>query len=124
MTKTVSGKAITPNMLHNYLRNLVNQFFKILPIRESEEGTLITYMQSLQVELLGFNELMVAIKDDQRLLSLISILQYLIDNPECPIPVVRREVFRAISLCNKLDTEYGFVSSQDGGAPNESLGNV
>ena len=124
MTNTIVGKPITPEMLHNYLRNLVNQFFKILPIRESEERTLVTYMQSLQSELLGFNELMIAIKDDQRLLSLISILQYLIDNPESPVSIVRREVFRAISLCNKLDAEYGFVSSPSGGAANESMGNV
>ena len=41
-------------VLSNYLRNLVNLFFKILPIRESEEPSLTSYMVSLQTELIGF----------------------------------------------------------------------
>ena len=38
------------SILNNYLRNLVNLFFKILPIRESEEPSLVAYMTSLQAE--------------------------------------------------------------------------
>ena len=97
---------ISAEVLHNYFRNLVNHFFKILPIREQNEESLTTYMQSLQAELLGCKGLMSAIQNDASYLTLLSILQYLIDNPECTVREVKREVFRAISICNKLKAQY------------------
>lgn len=106
MIDTILNKQLSERSLHNYFRNLVNQFFKILPLKENDEDTLPTYMRSLQFELLGFRELVVEIRDDQRIISLISILQYLIDHPEVAVITVRREVFKAISICNKLDAEY------------------
>lgn len=93
-------------LLKNYISSLVNHFFKILPIRENGESSLDTYMRSLQAELLGCAELIQAIHDDALFVTLISILQYLIDTPDCPVPVVKREVFRAISICNKLKERY------------------
>ena len=80
--------------------------FKILPLKESGERSLETYMKSLQAEHLGGNALVEAIHDDSMFLSLASILQYLIDNPDCDVVFVRREVFRAISICNKLREKY------------------
>ena len=93
-------------VLSNYLHTLINLFFKILPLKESGERSLETYMKSLQAELLGCNALVEAIHDDSMFLSLASILQYLIDNPDCDVVFVRREVFRAISICNKLREKY------------------
>ena len=55
---------------------------------------------------MGCQELLTAVKEDSQLLSLISILQYLIDNPECDFADMRREVFKAISICNKLQAKY------------------
>ena len=55
---------------------------------------------------LGCRALVVAIHEDSLFLSLISILQYLIDHPESDVAFVRREVFRAISICNKLKERY------------------
>ena len=89
-------------VLSNYFRSLINCFFKILPIWESGEGSLSIYMKSLQAELLGCE----AIHEDPLFLSLIAILQYFIDNPSCEISTVKREVFRAISICNKLKARY------------------
>ena len=97
---------VDAEVLHNYFRNLVNHFFKILPIREQNEESLTTYMQSLQAELLGCKGLVSAIQNDASYLTLLSILQYLIDNPECTVREVKREVFRAISICNKLKAQY------------------
>lgn len=102
MIDTTVGTPVSPELLHNYFKNLVNQFFKILPIRESEESSLITYMQSLRAELLGCQELIGELRNDASYLTLLAILQYLIDNPECPVYEVKREVFKAISVCNKL----------------------
>ena len=106
MIATTAGIPIDSEILHNYFRNLVNHFFKILPIREQKEESLTTYMQSLQAELLGCRELVSAIHNDAAYLTLLSILQYLIDNPECTVREVKREVFRAISICNKLKAQY------------------
>lgn len=106
MIETAIGVPFDSVMLNNYFHTLVNLFFKILPMKESGEETLIVYMKSLQAELLGCKELIDIIHNDSLLLTLVSILQYLIDTPECDIKAVKREVFRAISICNKLKSKY------------------
>lgn len=102
---TVTGLSIPNEMVGNYLGGLVNQFFKILPIKESGEPSLKEFMSSLQLELIGFKDLMSELKNDSMYLSLLSILQYLIDN-DCETGIVRREVFKAISICKKLRKKY------------------
>ena len=106
MLPTTAGIPIDAALLSNYLRTLVNLFFKILPIWESGERSIGTYMRSLQAELLGCRELIIAVHSDPMFLTLVSILQYLIDHPACEVSVVKREVFRAISICNKLKAKY------------------
>lgn len=106
MIDTVIGIPITDELICNYFKSLVNSFFKILPIRENGEKTLPVYIQSLQAELLGSKELIIGLNNNPNFLTLISILQYLRDNPDCPIQDVKREVFRAISICNKLKAQY------------------
>lgn len=95
-----------PKLVGNYLATLVNLFFKILPMREKDEPSLLAYEKSLQAELLGCQALMHRVGYDARYLTLLSILQFLIDNPDCPVSEVRREVFKAISICNKLKQTY------------------
>ena len=102
MIKTALGEEFDSILLRNYLTNLVNMFFKILPMREQNEATLVTYMQSLQRELFGCKGFIIEIGCDHSFVSLLCILQFLIDNPYCPVADVKREVFRAISLCNRL----------------------
>lgn len=104
--ETTTGAQIESSVINNYFRSLVNNFFKILPMREQNEKSLITYMQSLQVELLGCGGLICIIQKDPLYLTLLSILQYMIDTPECSVREVRREVFRAISICNKLKAKF------------------
>ena len=106
MIQTTTNIPISNELLCNYLKNLVNLFFKILPIREKEEPSLKSYMQSLQIELLGSKELIIALRNDPYYLTLLSILQFFIDNPDCEVYIVKREVFRAISICNKLKSKY------------------
>lgn len=103
---TSAGTPLESKALQNYLSGLVNKIFKILPIREKEDHTLCVYMRSLQVELLGFRVLIEAIECDHRYTSILSILQYLIDNPCLEVFEYKREVFKAISLCNKLIEIY------------------
>lgn len=106
MIWTTTGATMSAAVLDNYLRSLINLFFKILPLKESGERSLEIYMKSLQAELLGCNALVKAIHDDSMFLSLVAILQYLIDTPDCEVSFVKREVFRAISICNKLKEKY------------------
>ena len=106
MVETTAGSGISYNMLKRYLRNLVNRFFKILPLKENNEESLDTYIRSLQAELIGCYDLVVLLHDDPLYLSLLAILQYLIDCPDCEVEIVKREVFGAISICNKLSAKY------------------
>ena len=98
---------ITRYSLKNYMRSLVDRFFKILPLWEDGEETLPEYLDSMLIELSGFRSMMFALHHDQDYVTLIAIVQYLIDNPETSARVVKREVFRAISVCNKLSAKYG-----------------
>ena len=99
--ESLDGKA-----LKNYLCSLINLFYKILPIWESGEKSIGVYMRSLQAELLGCQNLIEALHNDAQFVTLVSILQYLIDHPEVEHEVVKREVFRAISICEKLQRRY------------------
>lgn len=101
----VDGYDIPDRLFENYIRSLVNQFFKILPIRENEEPTLTEYMKNLQIELLGNKGLIVKLENDPQYLTLISILQYMIQN-DCDVPTTRSQVFKAISICNRLKSKY------------------
>ena len=92
--------------MRKYIRGLVDRFFKILPLWENNEESLPTYLDSLLIELKGFNGLMYVLNDDRDYVSLLAILQYLIDNPDTNTNVVKREIFRAISICNKLRAKY------------------
>lgn len=104
---TTVGIEIPQQAVGKYLGGLVNQFFKILPIKESGDPSLTKFIHSLQVEMLGFHGLIVAMDNDPMYLSLLSILQYIIDHEDCEVPVVKREVFKAISICRKLQKKYG-----------------
>lgn len=107
MSVTTNTGAELPNVLFkNYFRNLVNRFFKILPMRENEEESLDVYMKSLQIELLGCESFIPGLQKNSMYLSLLSILQYLIDTPDCTVDDTKREVFSAISMCYKLKALY------------------
>lgn len=100
-----SSSQIPVSMLGNYLDMLVNAFYKILPLSEENEPSRITYMVSLQAELIGCKNVMMLLENDGRYLSLIAILQYLI-NTTCDHESIKREVFKAISICKKLKVQY------------------
>ena len=106
MVETTKGIHVSKEMVYNYFSALVNHFFKILPMFESGEDTFPTYLESLQVELLGCKDLICSIGNDPYYLVLLSILEYFINNPDITKTVVKREVFRAISICNRLKFSY------------------
>lgn len=104
--KTVYEDSLDRKMLYNYFSVLVNRFFKILPIREQENESYTIYVKSLLSELLGCKGLVYALDNDPDFTTLLFILQYLADNGDVEVSSVRREVFRSISICNKLKSRY------------------
>lgn len=111
--ETNSGCKIDSELLKDYFRSLINQFFKILPLREMNEPSITVYMESLQMELLGCKELIGSVGNDGLFLSLASILQGLMNNPEADVLIVRREVFKAISVCNRLIAKYARLEAKE-----------
>lgn len=106
MVDTRTNIKVDNDLVHSYFKSLVNNFFKILPMRENEESSLPTYLDSLQSELMGCGSFIPELEKESQFLSLLAILQYLIDYPDEPVKKVRREVFKAISICNRLKTKY------------------
>lgn len=92
-------------VVQRYMKGLIGQFYKILPIKESGEPSLDKYMESLQRELIGCHSLIKALQYDELYMSLLAILQYLIEN-DCDTDVVKCEVFKAITICKKLHRKY------------------
>lgn len=92
-------------VVQRYMKGLIGQFYKILPIKESGEPSLDKYMESLQRELIGCYSLIEALQYDELYMSLLAILQYLIEN-DCETDVVKCEVFKAITICKKLHRKY------------------
>lgn len=103
---TIYESQLQTEAMYNYLTVLVNRIFKILPIREQEEDSLSTYLQSLLAEVLGCGCLVCEMKNDPDYIILVSVLQYLADHAGIEVKQVRREVFKAISICNKLKSNY------------------
>ena len=99
---TITGDQINSVLLERYLHNLVNRFFKILPMREKDEQSLNAYMVNLRDELLGCQSLVPDIKESSLFPSLLFILQSLINRDEYSVSEVKCKVFAAISICNKL----------------------
>lgn len=104
--ETIKGVELDGAVINNYFRSLVNLFFKILPIWESGDGSVSTYMETLQSEVLGCRSLISTFNNDGRFLTLAAILQDLIDHPEYSHAKVRKTVFDAITVCNRLRASY------------------
>ena len=115
MTTSI-GVEFSDATVEQYVKSLVGQFYKILPIKESGSKSFSKYVKSFQRELIGCKSLVCAFNNDGQFLSLLSILQYLSDNDNCETAIVRVEVFKAIDICKKLQSRY-FMNA--GGAKDE-----
>lgn len=91
--------------VNKYLQFLINQFFKILPMKENNEQSLNKYIHSLQRELVGCQEIFPDFSNNESFISLISILEYIMNhNPDTSI--VKSDVFKAISICKRISKNY------------------
>ena len=95
-----------PNKLFcNYLSYLIDKVYKILPLKESETETLQSYLNSLQIELIGSTQLIDVLKDDPKFLTLLNTIQYFISN-ESDHKTYKREVFKCIRIIESLQNKY------------------
>lgn len=97
---------VTKDVLANYFKHIVGGFFKILPMWESGEPTLPSYIDSFLIELAGCRGVVGRIGDEAEFLSMLSILQYLSEHPALSVDIVRREVFKAIRLSDCVRDRY------------------
>ena len=104
---TKYGTEISRKMTVSRVDELINQFYKILPMKENGSTTLTQYISSLLREMLGMKELMLEWHEDGWYVSLCGILQHLLDNPGCGTDVVRSDVFKAINMIKLLQKKYG-----------------
>ena len=105
--ETSIGAPVDARLLANYFRTLVNQVYKILPMRESGQQSLSKYVWRLEAELLGCNDLFPSVREDSYFASLLGILHFLSESIEdCQPQKVKQLVFEAISLCGKLRDRY------------------
>lgn len=100
------SRVISPAYIRYYFLNLVNAFYKILPMAENREPTRYEYMQSLRREMLGMRGLIEALDHNTGFLTLLSILTYFIDNPDCEDDIIKSDVFKAISICKRIAKTY------------------
>ena len=110
IVETMSGISIDGSLVRNYFENLVGLYFKILPLYEEGEESLRIYMEELRDELEASSHIIKCVGSDSMFMSLIVILQCLIDRVEDPYFTkleVKRKVFNAISICHKLADRYG-----------------
>ena len=108
--ETSVGETLSAGLIENYFRNLVNQIYKILPMREHETASLGKYIWRLEAELIGGQSLILAIREDAYFASLVNILQYLSEHSDsCSVDQVKQLVFEGISICEKLLARYGKV---------------
>jgi hypothetical protein len=90
----------------NYLDFLIGKIFKILPISEDSFDTLQVYLESLQIELLGSQNLIKVLREDNEFLTLLSILEYFLNTKDISNEIYKREVFKCIDIIKKIKTKY------------------
>lgn len=99
---------VTDRLFENYLDRLVPRFFKIMALNDDKNPTLNDYLKRMQRELTGSKNLINVLNDDARFMTLISTLQFFIDNG-----VVNSDVKNCISISQELKRYYFPIESSD-----------
>ena len=92
--ETKYGYDISQEVIKQNMTRLVNQLWKIIPMRENNEDW-ARQLETVKLEVAGLNEIFV---QDPRFLQLLSKLEGLQIEQDIEFPVYRKTVFEAISL--------------------------
>lgn len=93
---TKYGK-ISDKTYKDYKVKLINNIYKILPMKEEKTDTINVYIESVLYELVGMEKVLY---EAGEICSIISVLENLITEQD--LKIVKREVFRAISLVKRM----------------------
>ena len=97
--------AIPNKLFLNYLNFLVGKLYKILPMFENKDKTLIKYLKNLQIELTGNLDLIEELKYDGNLQTILNNVEYIIQNnitkKEC-----KNIVFNSINIVKNIQNKY------------------
>lgn len=93
-----------------YFNHLINETFKILPlkeeaIRDKNNENLISYLSGFRAELMGFTFLFEISKQDPIVFSLLSKIEFLL-NEEYDKKLCKKEVFDCISIIERIRDKY------------------
>lgn len=97
-------------IIFSYLETLKNRLFKIIPLFEENNEGIYKYIDSLLFELYGMIYVVEGFEDNSMFLSLIATLESLLDESlvaEYNIPLIRREVFKCLSIIKKIQQKVG-----------------
>lgn len=112
--ETSIGLPVSDKLISNYFSTLVNQVFKILPMRELSQPSLPKYIWRLEAELIGNRMLLPSVHEDSYFASLLGILHYLGEcGLSCQPGRVKQLVFEAINICEKLKARYSDDSCEE-----------
>ena len=89
---------IPVNLHINYMDNLINRVFKILPLKEENSDTVEAYITNLLYELTGNKELIIYLNNDSRYETILSNLQKLLSQDTN----YRALVFNTITLITQI----------------------
>jgi hypothetical protein len=98
--------AIPVELFSNYLEYLISQVYKILPMSEQNDRTIIPHLMSLQVEIIGNIELMKEIKYDGNFQKVLANIEYLIHNNNLAIYQIRKIVLNTTNIIKKIKEKY------------------
>lgn len=97
---------VSAETLAKYFSVLVGKIFKILPLAEEDKQSAKKYLDGFHIELEGVNTLFDSINEDPMFISFLSIITWLtehVTDEDCTLELIKREVFQAISICQKLE---------------------
>jgi sugar diacid utilization regulator len=92
---------ITEELFEAYLDSLVGSFFKIMQMRDKDEPTLKTYLNSLNRELAGNESLILCLNNNAYFMQLMGTVQFFIDN-DVDKKTCASDVKKCINTINKL----------------------
>ena len=111
MIMTKYNTELPGEMLAGALKDLINKIYKILPLKETEEASIAVYIPALIREVMGMNELIEALHEDGRFISLVSILENL-SSDEVDVATTKSDVFKAINIVRLIQRKL-FGDSYD-----------
>lgn len=93
---------LNDDLLNKYFDRLVSKVFKLLPLKEEENPTLSSYLESLILELYGGKELINHLQENPEYLTLLMSLESL--NSVNNMIMYKKEIFKCINIIKKLQS--------------------